>query len=138
MAVTTRCVTMVALLVFLPACNHSKRPPTPTSATPALVVYPPPPLTGPSTTYSFIGPLSAHDISQSIVNSKYVLYENGAVAAHFALSVAPLHGSYQQTDEHLVFSFGATGLLRGDVLEVRYGDRLQQADFEDAAYRRVQ
>ena len=32
----------------------------------------------------------------------------------------------------------ATGTLKGDLLEVRYGDSMQHSDFENAVYRRSQ
>ena len=32
----------------------------------------------------------------------------------------------------------ATGILQGDLLEVRYSDIMQHSDFENAVYRRLQ
>ena len=53
----------------------------------------------------------------------------------------PMIGKYTRDKDNLLFYVGflaATGTVRGDVVEVRYVLRMQQADFEDAVYSRSQ
>lgn len=51
-------------------------------------------------------------------------------------------GTYRQDDDTISFRFSpgdlvnATGTLKGDLLEVRYSEMMQQSDFENAVYRR--
>ena len=50
-------------------------------------------------------------------------------------------GSYLLQDGRISFAFSsgadASGTLNGEVLEIRYSDRMQQIDFEDAVYKRA-
>ena len=48
-------------------------------------------------------------------------------------------------DERVTFYFGpddnspdASGILKGNLLEVRFSDMMQHSDFENAVYRRVE
>ncbi len=152
--------TLVGLLVFSVACDaqrptlpssfYSSTAPTPPITPPTPPARPPaPPVSGPSTSYSFSGPLE-HPVSDFTKMSRYVLYNSGAFSLRYEGPVAgELVGSYRQEAERIIFDFGADGIsfdrqpeaigtLNGDVLEVRYSDTLKQSDFEDAAYRRSQ
>jgi hypothetical protein len=100
-------------------------------------------LTGPGTTYVFSGPLS-YQVSPFTTASKYVLYDNGAFALQYESSSNPLLGVYRQDNGGISFDFGAnnssdaSGTLIGDLLEIRYSERMQHSDFENAVYRRSQ
>ena len=139
MAATIRCATLITVLVFSFACSDSKLPPAPTSLWPSVRPYEPlRPLTGPSTTYVFSGPL-LRPVTEWTAGTSYVVYENGA----FVLSYGdgpPMVGTYKRENEHLLFDFDglrtATGTLRGELLEVRYGELMQHSDFEDGMYKR--
>ena len=145
MAATIRCVTLVGLLLLSAACRESRLtlPRAPTSPPPPLQTYEPPPpplppspLTGPSTTYVFSGPLS-YPVGVFTKESKYVLYERGTFVFSYPEGLGrPYVGSYTREDEHLFLGFGsrgATGSLLGDLLEVRYDEFMHHSDFEDAA-----
>ena len=147
MAATIRFVALVGLLLFCADCKEArdfKLPPSPTSVTTPVPTFgplpPPPPLTGPSTTYVFSGRLS-YPVRYFTVGSKYVVYENGAVVLAYDEGFQYV-GQYRREPERLLFAFpdsgSATGTVRGDLLEVRYDLRMQMSDFEDAVYKRSQ
>jgi hypothetical protein len=96
-----------------------------------------PPLSGPANTYTFSGQLE-YAVSPFTVTSRYVLFENGAFLLQYLSG--ELSGAYHQEDGQISFRFAAggeaTGTLRGDVLEVRYSDRMQHSDYDNAVYRR--
>jgi hypothetical protein len=72
------------------------------------------------------------------MTSRYVLYDSGAFALQYL--GAELIGSYQEHGADITFLFSpggpANAIRNGDFLEVRYNDHMQQADFEDAVYKR--
>ncbi len=152
--------TLVGLLVFSVACDaqrptlpssfYSSTAPTPPITPPTPPARPPaPPVSGPSTSYSFSGPLEfpVHDVTTT---SRYVLYDSGAFLLRYERPGGGEYlGSYRQEAERIIFDFGADGdqrdgqpaaigTLNGDVLEVRYSRMMQESSFEDAAYRRSQ
>ena len=98
-----------------------------------------PPLIGPSTTYVFSGPLD-YRVSHFTETSKYVLYDNGAFQLQYLIGT--LTGAYERENDRISFRFAAggdaKGTLKSDVLEVRYSERMQHSDFENAAYKRSQ
>ena len=102
-----------------------------------------PPLTGPATTYLFSGPLSS-GVTPYTAGSKYVLYDNGAFSFEYPSQLVPYSGTYRQENGLFHFDFvangssDASGMLNGDLLEVRYNERMVHSDFENAVYRRSQ
>ena len=98
-----------------------------------------PPLSGPANTYEFSRQLE-YPVSHFTLTSKYVLYENGAFALQYASPAGELPGAYLFENGRLSFRFAgggdASGTLSGDVLEIRYSERMQHSDFENAAYKR--
>ena len=141
---------LLAFLVFPVACTE--RPTTPSALLPPISQPPPgqpapeqPPLTGPKTTYVFSAPLS-YPVRGYTTASRYVLYDNGAFTFEYApyTTTTPSLGVYQQENGRLSFDFGpngrsdASGDLKGDLLEVRYTRQMEEADFENAVYRRSQ
>ena len=146
---TARCAGLVTLLLLSIACRETTpliRPdPVPAPApTPAPVTGPAPraipPLTGPATRYVFSGP-AGYPVADYTATSEVILFDNGAFGLHFILpNEFTFTGVYEQEGERINLRFsdfdGAAAMLHGDVLEVRYSDRMQQADFENAVYRR--
>ena len=118
-------------------------PPPPPAGDPPPPPAEKPPLTGPATTYLFSGPLS-HPVSGYTTASKYVLYDNGAFSLEYEEFATPYLGTYRQENGLIDFDFiaggssDASGALNGDLLEVRYSDRMLHSDFENAVYRRSQ
>ena len=158
MPAVVRSGALLAFLVFSGACDRptfpslfSPQPPSssqpPPAGQPQPSPTPPPieqpPLTGPGTTYVFSGPLS-YQVSGFTTASKYVLYDNGAFALQYASFSNPYPGVYRQENGGISFDFGAngssdaSGVLNGDLLEVRYSEQMQHSDFENAVYRRSQ
>ena len=148
MTATLRCGAFVGVVALSTACSHADRHPAPSPLpTPSAIGPPPPvfeprvfpPLIGPSNTYVFSGDLERR-ASYSTVNSQYVLYENGAVSLQYLALGTHMEGSYLLQDGRISFSFSsgvdASGTLNGEVLEIRYSDRMHQIDFEDAVYKR--
>ena len=143
---TVQCGTLVALALSI-ACSNADRPtapgPIPTSSAAPIVVYPPvfPPRTGPAQTYVFSGPLE-YRVSYFTEASQYVLYDNGAFALQYLIRRGELVGAYRVEDGRIIFTItggeDAIGTLKGDVLEVRYSERMQHSDYENAAYKRSQ
>ena len=158
MIAARRCGTLLAFLVFSIACGSADRPTFPSSLStqqPSMPQPPPepppaprpvelPPLTGPATTYLFSGPLS-YRVSDYTTGSKYVLYDNGAFTFQYPTQAVPYLGAYVQENGRISFDFmptdgswDASGALNGDLLEVRYSQRMELSDFENAVYRRSQ
>jgi hypothetical protein len=140
--------TLFAVLAFCVACGGSDRPTAPTAVpipppVPPVVTSPPPraypPLSGPGIVFEFSGLLS-YPVSDYTRNSRYVLYDSGTFAFQYLAFDAEYVGSYLEDGAGIRFIFGprseATGIRKGDFLEVRYNDSMQQADFEDAVYKR--
>lgn len=138
--------TVVALCA---ACSDASRPtapsPPPAAPAPAPPPQPPPtvpPLSGPSRLFVYIGPLG-YPVRHFTTGSQYVLYDNGAFALQYPF-IAPYTGVYREENGRIAFEFSpggqenAVGSLDGDLLEVRYSERMQHADFEDAVYKRSQ
>ena len=147
--------------MFVLACGveHSTGPGSVTP--PPTTTQPPPALPPgePDAIYVFSGPLD-YAISAFTRGSQYLLYDNGVFALRYADYV--LLGGYRQDNDTITFQFDdkwtweqgwsclsdsrptrglcpfATGTLKGDLLEVRYGDSMQHSDFENAVYRRSQ
>ena len=127
--------------------DHRPAPSPP--ATPSASTSPPPPvfeprvfppLTGPSNTYVFSGELE-YRVSHFTETSQYVLYDNGAFSLQYlTLGGGLAAGAYLLQDGRIGFAFSgagdASGTLNGDVLEVRYSERMQHSDFENAVYKR--
>ena len=142
--------------------------PSPISAAPTGTQAPPPappaqppprPSGEPVATFVFSGPLD-YPIRSFTTGSQYLLYENGVFGLQYDSFV--YLGTYRQDNGTIAFRFDeawswdagwsclrdsrptgglcpfATGTLRGDFLEVRYGDSMQHSDFENAVYRRGQ
>ena len=69
-----------------------------------------------------------------------MLQDNGTFSLQYLSQEAKLVGTYWLESGRITFFFegfdGATGTLNGDLLEVRYGDRMEHSDFESAVYRR--
>jgi hypothetical protein len=141
---------LLGFLVFSIACANPERFTTPSSPTqtPSTVQPSPPPpptagepLTGLAGTYLFNAPISAtYKVSDYTRASKYVLQDSGAFSLQYPTG-AELVGTYRLESGRITFAFGgsfdgATGKINGDLLEVRYGDRMEQSDFESAVYRR--
>ena len=134
----TRLALVLATLVPLAlACSDVTGPvdtPLPPSSQPTVPAFPA--TTGPAAIYveqnSLYPPYS----------TRFVLYENGAFALQFPSSGLPLEfaGAYTRTDSLVTFewrssrAWGATGILRGDELVVRYNVLMQMTDFVDGTY----
>ena len=152
MTATLRCGTFVGVLALSIACSKADRPtaPSPTTAPSASTSPPPPvfdprvfpPVTGPSNTYVFSGELE-RPVTHYTAASQYVLYENGAFSFQYVTLGGQLAtGAYLLQDGRISFVFSRggedSGTLNGDVLEIRYSDRMQHSDFENAVYKRAQ
>jgi hypothetical protein len=98
-----------------------------------------PPLNGPSKTYVFSGQLD-YPVSHFTETSKYVLYDNGAFQLQYLNG--QLTGAYERENDRISFRFAgggdANGTLNSGALEVRYSERMQHSDFENAVYKRSQ
>ena len=104
---------------------------------PAPIVVPP--LTGAALTYAFSQQLS-YPVRPYTVDSKYVLYENGAFTLQYP--GGQYVGAYDRDNDTVFFRFSAnagqwvaTATLRGDSLQVQYNLDMEMSDFENAAYR---
>jgi hypothetical protein len=151
MAATARVRMLVGFVALFAACATPDSPapaPSPIPAAPSTVPPPAtnvPPLSGPATSYHYSGPL-LHPVSAWTTTSQYVLYDNGAFSLHFPSSPAgggTAVGSYGQEGDRIGFRFVpggndafATGILKGDLLEIRYSEIMVHSDYEDAVYRR--
>ncbi len=131
-------------------------PPTPPPPPPS----PPQPSGEPVGVYVFSGPLD-YTISGSTPGSQFLLYDNGVFGLRYDAFPNVALGTYRQDNGTITFRFNhtwtwdqgwsclsdsrptsglcpfATGTLKGDLLEVRYGDSMQHSDFQNAVYRRI-
>jgi hypothetical protein len=142
----------------------SANPPPPTATQPPAppTPSPPPRPSGePVATYVFSGPLD-FAIRDFTTGSQYLLYENGVFGLRYDAFSHVYQGTYRQDNATITFRFDnawtwdqgssclsdsrptrglcpfAMGTLKGELLEIRYGDSMQHSDFENALYRRVQ
>lgn len=139
------------------ACDAGRpsMPSTPTAPSPTVAAPPPPvsvtplpPLSGAATTYSFSEALEnwgSYRVSGFTERSAFVLYETGGFYLQYEAFPTQSRGRYEQSDGHINFYFSgrgntvdAIGTLKGDRLEIRYSERMQHSDFENAVYRRVE
>lgn len=112
-------------------------PPQPVDPTPL------PPLSGAATTYRFSEPLD-YPVRDYTERSSIVLYESGGCYLQYDSLPGQLRGRCEHAEAEIRFYFSertsapdATGLVRGDVLEMRFSLQMQHSDFENAVYRRV-
>jgi hypothetical protein len=107
------------------------------------------------------GPLD-YAISGFTSGSQFLWYDNGVFGLPSKAFAHVYLGTYRQDNDTITFRFDdawtwdqgwsclsdsrptrglcpfATGTLKGDLLEVRYGDSMQHSDFENAVYRQSQ
>ena len=132
--------------VSLSCSDHTETtapsPPRPAVSQTPTPARPLPPLTGAITTYRFSKPL-LYPVNAYTQGSSFVLYESGGFYLQYDAFAHRYHGGYEQDGERILFYFGegdstpdAIGTLIGDLLEVRYSDRMQHSDFENAVYQR--
>jgi hypothetical protein len=119
------------------------------------------PLGEPVASYVFSGPLD-YAIRGFTAGSQFLLYDSGVFGLRYDALPHVYQGTYRQDNATIMFRFDdawswdqgwsclrdsrptrglcpfATGTLKGDLLEVRYGDSMQHSDFENAVYRRSQ
>jgi hypothetical protein len=78
--------------------------------------------------------------------SRYVLYDNGSFELQFSGGFE-YRGTYKQSADTITFAWegwsvmgpwGATGIMSGDTLDVRYNLVMQLSDFVDGIYIRQQ
>ena len=76
-----------------------------------------------------------------------LLCDNGVFGLRYDAFAHVYLGTCRQDNATITYRFDggwtwdrgdATGTLKGDLLEVRYSDIMQQSDFENAVYRRLQ
>jgi hypothetical protein len=144
---------LVGVLAFISGCDGAGPSPSPLpTASPVQPTAPQPPpgvptLSGPATTYHFSDAI-LYPVQPYTITSRYVLHDNGAFELVYPSSPAgggTYTGTYAREGDRISFRFvsvsqdaGATGTLRGDLLEVRYTINMHMSDFEDAVYRRAQ
>jgi len=142
---------MVVVLLMLSAGCGSTGPVSPTETRqPAALPPPAPPpaktfpsLSGPSRTFLFRGELS-YRVRDYTKQSRFVLYDNGAFVLEYpSLGAGGYRGGYIEANGVISFewegssgagSWGATGTLKGDSLNLQYNLVMQMTDFEDAEY----
>jgi hypothetical protein len=140
------------LLTAGPGCGDSARltapssprqPPAAISPPPPADLTPFPPLSGAATTYRFSEALD-YPVRNYTERSSIVLYESGGCSLQYESTPWELRGRYEHDEAGIRFYFSertsppdATGLVRGDVLEMRFSLMMQHSDFENAVYRRV-
>jgi hypothetical protein len=128
--------------------QRSVTAPSPAPAPPPAVVERPlPPLSGAVTTYAFREALENFGMLRvSLVTrgSSFVLYESGGFTLQSEAFPHVARGSYEREDDRVRFYFSgpaevdAIGTSRGTLMEVRYSEPMQHADFEDAVYQVVE
>lgn len=136
-------------------------PPPVTAASPQPAPAPPPlPQGQPAATYTYSGPLD-FSVREFTNRSEYLLYAGGVFALGYQ-DGGRYVGTYRQEDASILFRFAedwtwdqgwsclrdsrptqgrcpfASGTLKGDLMEIRYGDTMQHSDFENAVYQRRQ
>ena len=162
-----RFTSILCLTLSILGCseNGTPRAPTAPTAPPPPVATPPPPQPRPSgepvVSYVFSSP-GEYPISGYTSGSQYLLYDNGVFGLRYDAFAHVYLGTYRQDNDTITFRFDqawtwdqgwscpsdsrptrglcpfATGTLKGDLLEVRYGDSMRHSDFENAVYRRSQ
>ena len=161
-----RCGWLIGALILGLACG-TEQPTAPSAfpAPPTITPPPTPPPQGlpsgePVATYVFSGPLD-YAIPVLRPARNILLYDNGVFGLRYDAFPHVYLGTYQQDNATITFRFDdawtwdqgwsclsdsrptrglcpfATGTLKGDLLEVRYGDSMQHSDFENALYRRI-
>jgi hypothetical protein len=162
------CGLLTALLSLGWACGTDRpTAPSVVSSPPATASSPRPAPTAPplpqgqlAASYIYGGPLD-YPVREFTNGSEYLLYDSGAFALRYQEAWVYL-GTYRQEDGIILFRFAddwtwdrgwsclsdsrptygqcpfASGTLKGDLLEVRYGDTMQHSDFENAVYWRRQ
>jgi hypothetical protein len=162
-----RCGWLISGLMLGLACG-TEQPTAPSAVrvlpTIAQPPTPPPeglPLGEPVASYVFSGPLD-YAIRGFTAGSQFLLYDSGVFGLRYDALPHVYQGTYRQDNATIMFRFDdawswdqgwsclrdsrptrglcpfATGTLKGDLLEVRYGDSMQHSDFENAVYRRSQ
>ena len=139
------CVPLIGALILGLACGTE--PTAPSTVTSAATITPPPPpppqrpVGEPVATYVFAGPLD-YPVNGYTPGSQFLLYENGAFGLRYQAFEHVYLGMYRQDDATIIFWFdssgGATGILKGDLLEIRFSELMQHSDFDNAVYRRSQ
>ena len=141
--------TLVGLVLLSIACGRST-PTAPTAssqgpAVPSPPAPPPtnfPPLSGLSRTFTFDHELT-YRLSDYTKQSRFVLYDNGAVALQYVSRGIEYRGGYTESNGVITFqwegwsiagAWGATGTLKDGSLTVQYNLIMQLSDFEDAVY----
>ena len=148
MVIVVRRAALVGLFAVCVACGDQARPtapsPSPAAPPPPVNVTPFPPQSGATTTYSFSDVLENDRVSGFTTASSFVLYETGAFYLQYEAFAYRYRGRYEREDRQITFYFSershtadATGTLKGNLLEVRYSEIMQQSDFENAVYQRV-
>lgn len=135
---------LLGLLALTAGCSSEALPTTPRSTT-NVSAAPAAPVSIEPGSYQFSAPLLASPVLDYTATSKYVLLENGAF--FMQLGGRELAGTYRPESGalagYITFQFTgttweATGMVKGDMLEVRYNTSAWGADLEDAVYKRIQ
>jgi len=156
------CGSLIGVLMLGLACG-TERPTAPSAVPAPPPPQPPQPLPSgePVATYIFYSLLD-YPVRGFTTGSQYLLYNNGVFGLRYDAFPHVYLGTYRQDNATITFRFDdawtwdrgwsclsdsrptgglcpfATGTLKGDLLEVRYGDSMQHSDFENAIYRRFQ
>lgn len=151
-----RVAALAGVAAVVIGCGDGARPTAPSPAPPLSVAPPPPPanvtpfppLSGAATAYRFSEPLEDGGVIRVRAfteRSSFVLYESGGCYLQYDDPPWRLRGRYEREQEQIRFYFSessagvdATGIVRGDFLEVRYSLIMQHSDFENAVYRHVE
>ena len=161
-----RCGPLICALMLGLACGTEQpTAPSAVSVPPTITQPPPPEPTSFGRTrrdLRFQRPSRVTPLAVLRAGSKYLLYDNGVFGLRYDAFAHVYLGTYREDNDTITFRFDdgwtwdqgwsclsdsrptggrcpfATGTLKGDLLEVRYGDSMQQADFENALYRRSQ
>ena len=162
-----RCGPLIGALILGLACGTGQ-PTAPSTVTTPPTLTPPPtpppqqlPVGEPVATYVFRGPLD-YAVRGFTTGSQYLLYDRGVFGLRYDAFPHVYLGTYRQDNPTITFRFDdawtwdqgwsclsdsrptrglcpfAKGTLKGDLLEVRYGDSMQHSDFENTVYRRSQ
>jgi hypothetical protein len=96
-----------------------------------------PPLSGPSRTFVFDRELS-DPVSDGTKETRFVLYDNGAVALQYVDDGFQYHGRYTQIGNAITLAWNdvwtARAILIDGSLTVRYDFPMEMDGFEDAVY----
>ena len=161
-----RCGWLIGGLMLGLACGEQPTAPSAVPVQPTVTQPPTPPPEGlpfgePVASYVFSGPLD-YAIRSFTTGSQFLLYQSGVFGLRYEAFPHVYLGTYRQDNDTITFRFNdawtwdqgwsclrdsrptsglcpfAMGTLKGDLLEVRYGDSMQHSDFENAVYRRSQ